>query len=645
MNPTQATKLRFAAGCLVALMTTACTEVEFNNPAALDVIAATTTTPTSSTTTTTTESPSLAPTTRSIAPSNSTTLTVSGGTAPYTVASSSSAIATATISSTTVTVTGVAAGTATITVTDSKSKTGTATVTVNAALALSPTTSAPALGATATFTASGGVSPYTFTLPTAVGALSSGTTSTTYTRPWRSGSDTVRVTDSLSNTTTATVTLNAMSIQDGTAGAETVTSTFVDASGNIWVAGSTDNAVIGGNGGGTDGFFVKYSTLGVYASGATTAVQIGGVGNDVISCIRVTAAGDIYVAGTTDGNVDENNAGGTDIWVAMYNSSLTQQWITQLGDTTPAGGTNTGADTVTDCRVDGAGSFFVLGNTNNAISGSALVGTGDGFIQEFDGTGAVVDSNGGTAGNAYMIGSAGVVSTMNSLYIDASDNVYVGGVVNGTIDIDASGDVFDGSGDLYFLRLDSALATPLDRTLNNGGGTAAGTEAGGFVVADAAGNIYLAGQTNSANLTMAGGVITDAQVGGVDYVVAKWDNTGTPVAITIDGTAAGDEVVNFAATNGTKLAITGSTTDAFAGASNQGATDVFISQLDTSLNLEWVSQLGSTGSEAGVEAGFDTSGYAYFAGNTNALLTNSSQAAVADQQWFLAKYSSTGTQQ
>lgn len=55
-----------------------------------------------------------------VAPSATATVTVSGGTAPFTVASSDDKIATAKTENSTITVTGVKEGTATITVTDAK---------------------------------------------------------------------------------------------------------------------------------------------------------------------------------------------------------------------------------------------------------------------------------------------------------------------------------------------------------------------------------------------------------------------------------------------------------------------------------------------------------------------------------------------
>ena len=65
-----------------------------------------------------------------VAPSAAATVTVNGGTAPFTVASSDDKIATAKAENSTITVTGVKEGTATITVTDAKQIKGKFSVTV-----------------------------------------------------------------------------------------------------------------------------------------------------------------------------------------------------------------------------------------------------------------------------------------------------------------------------------------------------------------------------------------------------------------------------------------------------------------------------------------------------------------------------------
>ncbi|MCM2323342.1 MAG: hypothetical protein NDJ90_08785 [Oligoflexia bacterium] len=126
-----------------------------------------------------------------------------GGIAPYTysVASGGGSI---TVSSGAYTAPATA-GSATVRVTDSGGNTSEAVVTIRAALTISPTTQALAVNNSATFTGSGGIPPYTFSIAAGSGTIS-GTTGE-YTAPAINGSATIRVTDSDESFAEATVTI------------------------------------------------------------------------------------------------------------------------------------------------------------------------------------------------------------------------------------------------------------------------------------------------------------------------------------------------------------------------------------------------------------------------------------------------------
>lgn len=99
------------------------------------------------------------------------------------------------------------AGSVTVRVTDSLAATATATVTVNAALAISPATKTLAVNNSFTFSATGGVSPYTFSVFSGGGSINS--TTGAYTAPASGGAVVVRVTDSFGNISSSTVTINS----------------------------------------------------------------------------------------------------------------------------------------------------------------------------------------------------------------------------------------------------------------------------------------------------------------------------------------------------------------------------------------------------------------------------------------------------
>jgi hypothetical protein len=143
----------------------------------------------------------ISPTTVTLGVNDTETFTAAGGVSPYTYSvlsgsgSFSGAVYTAPSS----------AGSATVKVTDSLGNTANATITINAALAISPSTVTIAVNDTETFSATGGVSPYTYSVAVGGGTISGAT----YTAPGTAGSATVRVTDSLGNTATASVIISA----------------------------------------------------------------------------------------------------------------------------------------------------------------------------------------------------------------------------------------------------------------------------------------------------------------------------------------------------------------------------------------------------------------------------------------------------
>lgn len=148
---------------------------------------------------------SLSPASTVLAVNNTVTFTGVGGTPPYTYAQIAG---TGTINSATGDYTAPASsGTATVRVTDSLGATDTSTVTINPALAISPVSQTTLINSTISFSSSGGVSPYSYSVVSGTGSINSATGS--FTAPAANGSATVRVTDSLGNVSNALVTITS----------------------------------------------------------------------------------------------------------------------------------------------------------------------------------------------------------------------------------------------------------------------------------------------------------------------------------------------------------------------------------------------------------------------------------------------------
>ena len=109
--------------------------------------------------------------------------------------------------------------------------------------------------------------------------------------------------------------------QMGVAGAATSgNSVASDASGNVYVAGTTDGGLGGNTLTGTRDFFVtKYNSSGVLQY--TKQMGVAGAATNGLS-VATDASGNVYVAGSTTGGLDGNTLTGLyDFYVTKYNSS------------------------------------------------------------------------------------------------------------------------------------------------------------------------------------------------------------------------------------------------------------------------------------------------------------------------------------
>jgi hypothetical protein len=145
-----------------------------------------------------------------------------------------------------------------------------------------------------------------------------------------------------------------------------------------------------------------------------------------------------------------------------------------------------------------------------------------------------------------------------------------------------------------------------------------GSEAAYAMVTDAAGAVYIAGETDSAAFTGTGRrTSSDAFVAklkasgvGFDYLLFMGGN-GRDAAKGIAVDASGNAYVT--GTNGS------SDFPVTQGASNAGLADVFVAKLGPTGSVIYAVTLGSTGSEEGNGIAVDTSGNAYVTGQTTSL--------------------------
>lgn len=129
-----------------------------------------------------------------------------------------------------------------------------------------------------------------------------------------------------------------------------------DLLGNVFISGHTGGALGGPNAGEVDAFVAKFDGAGNLQWNR----QLGSSGADECSNVSADGLGNVYIAGSTQGNLGGSNAGGFDAFLAKYNSTGTLLWTQQFGTSASDAGGGVAAD--------GSGAVCVAENTSVAFN-------------------------------------------------------------------------------------------------------------------------------------------------------------------------------------------------------------------------------------------------------------------------------------
>jgi hypothetical protein len=309
------------------------------------------------------------------------------------------------------------------------------------------------------------------------------------------------------------------------------TSCAIDASGNIYMIGSTSSTSGIATAGAhettvNDGFLVKFNSSGVRQWGT----YFEGNGN---AC-TTDASGNVYIVGLTNSTSGIATAGAHqtvmsgsgDAFLVKFNSSGVRQWGTYFGGNASV---PTGNETGISCATDASGNVYMVGMTHST-SGIATVGAHqtvyggnniDAFLVKFNTSGVLQW--------ATYYGGIGDERGM-SCATDASGNVYM------------AGQVFpDGATASY-------MSTPGAHQTTYGGGFTdaflvkfdpngvrqwgtyyggSGLEEGTSCAIDPSGNVYMAGHTGSTTgIATAGAHQTVFGGGGLDGFLVCFNSSG-----------------------------------------------------------------------------------------------------------------------
>ena len=275
----------------------------------------------------------------------------------------------------------------------------------------------------------------------------------------------------------------------------------VDHAGYVYAIGNTTSGLSNvTNNGGIDGYLAKYDqTTGV----VIWQTLIGSPDKDLLRSVITDSQGNVYVAGTTNGNIAATNSGGMDGFVAKYSSSGSQIWKVQIPatETDPWGNGASNAQVV----VDKLGNVYIAGTTSVGMNGQAYPGgIESGYLTKLDASGYTVWT--------HLFGST-TQTFPNSIALTASGNIAITGFTVGSL----NGQPYQGGWADWFSTEYGADGT-LHWTKQIGTDS---NEAAVAVAADSTGGIYFGGYSqgnfNGLNPTSNGN-----QVG---YVVKMSDSS------------------------------------------------------------------------------------------------------------------------
>lgn len=244
-------------------------------------------------------------------------------------------------------------------------------------------------------------------------------------------------------------------------------------------------------------------------------------------------------------------------------------------------------------RVDSSGDIYALGDTESSGAGGF-----DALLVKYDKQGVIEWQRtlGGT-GN----------ERLKSLALDSASNSYiVGNTNNGT----------SGFFDLLLAKYDSSGTLQWQRFLGD-----APYDEGSGVTVDSSNNIYVCGTTESAG------------AGSRDFLVAKYDSSGTLQWQRVLGGANSDQGKGISTDSAGNVYVTG-----FTDPTGEFSYDILIAKYNSSGTLQFQRTLGGAGSDQAQSIQFDSADNFYIS-------AQQSSAGAGSLDMLVAKYSSSGTLQ
>ncbi len=370
------------------------------------------------------------------------------------------------------------------------------------------------------------------------------------------------------------------------------------------------------------------------------STYLGGSKADEVYEVATDSAGNVYIAGSTDspdypttpGTFDNSLTGGVrDAFVTKLNSAGTAAvYSTYLG--------SNGDDRTNGLAVHGAGEAYVTGQTSGGfpVTSGAFDTTYNGGTDMFV---AKLNVDGNALGYATYLGGVSFdgVEHYGGIAVDAVGRAYVTGwtyspdfpTTSGAFDTTYAGGILDS----YVVKLNAAGSALAYSTFLGG---SVNDQSFGIAV-DGAGNVYVTGDTNSADFPVTPGAFQTTLGGGIcfnkpcfDVFVAKLNPTGSALVYATFVGGSHDDYSHGIAVDGSENAYVAgisastdfpTTPGAFdtthAGNCGEGCMDIIAVKVNaTGSALTYSTFLGSEGIDVGSAIAVNAAGNAYVTGTT-----------------------------
>lgn len=353
----------------------------------------------------------------------------------------------------------------------------------------------------------------------------------------------------------------------------------VSVDGIAYVAGVTDGLIGEKSYGADDAWFAAIGDEGM----PLWVHQIGTPAIDGASAMALGNDQQIYIAGTTEGQLGDQTFGGSDAWLAAYTLDGEQLWLHQVG--------NAGDD-----RIEGLafanGMLFVAGSQTASGQDDK-----DGWIAAFDDQGKELWSE--------ILQTAGDDHAFD-VEIGSEQLMYVAGITEGQLGATHYG-MTDGWLAAYTMDGEQKWLEQIGNTGNDGVHSLA---------VDQYGNVYLAGSSAYSDDHK----LTAAPIGGwlVGYTANKgnlYDAQGRTFWLQDRDETLGETMTGMVIGKGDTLYVTGAATDFF-GTGFGAQTKTWYAAFDLAGQQLWVETYNIGSSTLATQLTSDSSGRLYMTGTT-----------------------------